>query len=86
MSLRELSERVDMSHSYISRVAREVGGRTPSVELMRRVAKTLGVPPDYFFEYRLGAVLERLESEPAVIDDLYEAFFPRGARLRRRRT
>jgi transcriptional regulator with XRE-family HTH domain len=86
MSLRELAERVSVDHAYLSRAARKVDGRGPSVEVMLRVARVLNVSPAHFYEYRLDAVIERLETEPATVDDLFHTFFgSRGPRTRPRR-
>ena len=44
MSLRELAERAHLSKSYLQRI--EAGEAAPSLEVMVRLAKALGVPLD----------------------------------------
>ncbi len=45
--------------------------KTAGPELARRVAIALGLPPDYFPEYRTGFVLERLRTDAVLCDELY---------------
>lgn len=44
ISLRELSERAHVSKSYLQRI--EAGEAAPSLEVMVRLARALGVPLD----------------------------------------
>jgi transcriptional regulator with XRE-family HTH domain len=88
MSLRELAERLGLSHAHLSRVGREVGGRRPSVDLMVRISRVLRVQPEVFYEFRLDAVIQRLDGETETVDRLYKDFFSGrapGAGSRRRR-
>jgi transcriptional regulator with XRE-family HTH domain len=90
MSLRELAERLGLSHAHLSRVGREVGGRRPSVDLMLRISRVLGVQPEVFYEFRLDAVIQRLDGELETVDQLYKDFFAgkapgAGVRGRRKR-
>jgi transcriptional regulator with XRE-family HTH domain len=90
MSLRELAERLGLSHAHLSRVGREVGGRRPSVDLMLRISRVLRVDPATFYEFRLDAVIQRLDGEPETVDRLYKDFFSdqapgAGGRRRRKR-
>lgn len=48
MSLRELSERAHVSKSYLQRI--EAGEATPSLEIMVRIARVLGVPLDDLYQ------------------------------------
>lgn len=48
MSLRELSERARVSKSYLQRI--EAGEAAPSLEVMVRIAKALGVPLDALYK------------------------------------
>ena len=47
MSLRELAERAHISKSYLQRI--EAGEATPSLEVMVRIARALGVPLDELY-------------------------------------
>ena len=72
LSIRALASQVGVTDSHLSRVIRRVNYKTPSPELARRVATALGLPPDYFPEYREGFVLERIKRNAALRDELYE--------------
>lgn len=48
MSLRELSDRARISKSYLQRI--EAGEATPSLEVMVRIARALGVPLDDLYQ------------------------------------
>ena len=48
MSIRELSDRARISKSYLQRI--EAGEATPSLEVMVRIAKALGVPLDDLYQ------------------------------------
>lgn len=47
LSLRELSERARISRSYLQRI--EAGEAAPSLEIMVRIARALGVPLDNLY-------------------------------------
>ncbi len=48
MSIRELSDRARISKSYLQRI--EAGEATPSLEVMVRIARALGVPLDDLYQ------------------------------------
>ena len=78
MSLRALAREVGVTDAHLSRVLRRVEYKTPSADLARRVAVALGLPPDYFPEFREGFVIDWIRSDRALRDELYD-------RLRKRR-
>jgi transcriptional regulator with XRE-family HTH domain len=71
MSLRALAATIGISDSHLSRVLRRADYKTPSPDLTRRVARALGLPPDYFLEFREAYVIERIRSDPKLRNDLY---------------
>jgi transcriptional regulator with XRE-family HTH domain len=71
LSIRALAREVGVSDGYLSRVMRRVNYKTPGPELARRVATALGLPADYFPEYRKGFVLERIRTDAVLCDELY---------------
>ena len=71
LSLTKLAQRIDLNPSHLSRVLRRADYKTPSADLTRRVALGLGLPPDYFPEYREGFVLERIKRNADLRDELY---------------
>ncbi len=71
LSIRALARAVGVTDSHLSRVMRHANYKTPSPKLARRVATALGLPPDYFPEYRKGFVLERIRTDAVLRDELY---------------
>jgi transcriptional regulator with XRE-family HTH domain len=71
MSLRALAATIGISDSHLSRVLRRADYKTPSPDLTRKVARALGLPPDYFLEFREAYVIERIRSDPKLRNDLY---------------
>ena len=71
LSIRALAREVGVTDGHLSRVLRRVNYKTPGPELARRVAIALGLPPDYFPEYRKGFVLERIRTDAVLCDELY---------------
>ena len=78
ISLRKLAQAVDVNPSHLSRVLRRANHKTPSAELVRRVAVALGLPPDYFPEFRSAAVQEEVRRNPRLRDELYDELLGRG--------
>jgi transcriptional regulator with XRE-family HTH domain len=76
MSLRALAKEVGVSDSHLSRVARNADYKKASVDLMRRIAVALSLPPDYFPEFREAHVIDWIRRDPKLRNSLY-------ARLRR---
>jgi transcriptional regulator with XRE-family HTH domain len=72
LSLRKLAQRADLNPSHLSRVLRRVDYKTPSGELVRRIAVALDLPYDYFPEYRASVVFEKISADGALRDELYE--------------
>lgn len=71
MSLRSLASAVGVSDSHLSRVLRGADYKTPSADLTRRVALALGLPPEYFREYREARVIETVRSDTKLMNRLY---------------
>jgi transcriptional regulator with XRE-family HTH domain len=73
LSVRQLARDTGVTSSHFSRLLRGIGYRTkPSKELAERVAIALGLPPDYFVEYREGVVLEAVRTRPRLREELYD--------------
>lgn len=70
VTYRGLAEKTGLSAGYLNHIVH--GNRpVPSNDVVQRLAKALGVDPAHFREYRLRAITERLERDPALIDRLY---------------
>ena len=70
---RVLSERTGLSAGYLNHLVH--GNRpVPSNDVIGSLAKALGVDADYFLEYRVRAITEKLESSPDLADRLYRRY------------
>jgi transcriptional regulator with XRE-family HTH domain len=74
--MRELARRVDVNSSHLSRAVRGEQYKSISGDLAERVATALGLPLDYFVEYREAIVVRAVREDAALRERLY-------ARLRR---
>jgi transcriptional regulator with XRE-family HTH domain len=73
LSLRALAREAGVTDAHLSRLLRGVGYRTrPSTDLARRVALALGLPQDYFREYREAIVIEEVKRNVRLREELYE--------------
>jgi transcriptional regulator with XRE-family HTH domain len=71
VTYRALADKTKLSAGYLNHLVH--GNRpVPSDDVMRTLAKALGVEPEHFREYRLRVITERLESMPDLIDRLYK--------------
>lgn len=67
-----LAAATGVSQSHLSRVLRRANSKSVSGDLAGRVALALGLPRDYFPEYREAAVVERVRRDPTYRDRLYD--------------
>jgi transcriptional regulator with XRE-family HTH domain len=73
VTYRELAARTGLSAGYLNHLVH--GNRpVPSSEVVRTLAKALGVEPEHFREFRLRVITDRLETMPDLIDRLYKRF------------
>jgi transcriptional regulator with XRE-family HTH domain len=79
LSLRAFARQIDVSNSHLSRVVRGVDYKRPSADLVRKVALALGLPPDYFPEFRESFVLERIRSDSKLRNKLYAEMTRHGS-------
>ena len=71
VTYRQLAARTGLSAGYLNHLVH--GNRpVPSNDVIRRLAEALEVEPEYFREYRLRSITERLEAMPELIDRLYK--------------
>jgi len=71
VTYRALAEKTKLSAGYLNHLVH--GNRpVPSDDVMRTLAKALGVEPEHFREYRLRRITQRLEAMPELIDRLYK--------------
>lgn len=72
MSVRALARSAGASPSHVSRTLRGAQGKQPSIALIERFAEALEVAPDFFVEVRCSRVRAQLDSDPALVDELYD--------------
>jgi transcriptional regulator with XRE-family HTH domain len=71
VTYRALADKTKLSAGYLNHLVH--GNRpVPSDDVMRTLAKALGVEPEHFREYRIRVITERLESMPDLVDRLYK--------------
>ena len=71
VTYRALADKTKLSAGYLNHL---VHGNwpVPSDDVMRTLAKALGVEPEHFREYRVRVITERLDAMPDLIDRLYK--------------
>ena len=70
VTYRALADKTKLSAGYLNHLVH--GNRpVPSDDVMRTLAKALGVEPEHFLEYRVRFITERLEQMPELVDRLY---------------
>ena len=71
LTYRALAEKTKLSAGYLNHIVH--GNRpVPSNEVLGRLAKALGVKAEYFREYRIRMITEKLEKTPELVDRLYK--------------
>ena len=71
VTYRGLADKTKLSAGYLNHLVH--GNRpVPSDDVMRTLAKALGVEPEHFREYRIRVITERLEAMPDLVDRLYK--------------
>jgi transcriptional regulator with XRE-family HTH domain len=71
VTYRALAEKTKLSAGYLNHLVH--GNRpVPSNEVIEKLARSLGVEPEHFREYRLRVITDRLERMPELIDRLYK--------------
>ena len=70
LTYRGLAAKTGLSAGYLNHLVH--GNRpVPSKDVVARLAAALGVEPEYFREYRLRVIADRLEERPDLVDRLY---------------
>ena len=71
ITYRALAEKTSLSAGYLNHIVHG-NRRVPSTDVIARIAKALGVKPDYFREVRVRIIIDKLEQTPALADRLYK--------------
>ena len=71
VTYRELAARTGLSAGYLNHLVH--GNRpVPSNDVVETLAHALDVDPEFFREYRLRVITEKLEAMPDLVDRLYK--------------
>jgi transcriptional regulator with XRE-family HTH domain len=71
LTYRGLADKTDLSAGYLNHIVH--GNRpVPSNDVIARLARSLGVEPEHFREYRIRVITDRLEQMPDLVDRLYK--------------
>jgi transcriptional regulator with XRE-family HTH domain len=71
VTYRALAAKTGLSAGYLNHLVH--GNRpVPSNEVVETLAQSLDVEPEFFREYRLRVIAERLEDMPELVDRLYK--------------
>jgi transcriptional regulator with XRE-family HTH domain len=71
VTYRALAAKSGLSAGYLNHLVH--GNRpVPSNDVVARLAKALDVEPEFFREYRVRVITDRLESQPELVDRLYK--------------
>ena len=70
LTYRSLAEKTKLSAGYLNHLVH--GNRpVPSDDVIKSLARALGVEAEHFREYRLRTITKKLEEMPELIDRLY---------------
>jgi transcriptional regulator with XRE-family HTH domain len=73
LTYRSLAEKTRLSAGYLNHLVH--GNRpVPSDDVIKALARALGVEAEHFREYRLRVITDRLERMPDLIDKLYRRY------------
>jgi transcriptional regulator with XRE-family HTH domain len=71
VTYRGLAEQTGLSAGYLNHLVH--GNRpVPSDDVVKKLAKALGVEAEHFLEYRVRVITDRLEQMPDLVDRLYK--------------
>jgi transcriptional regulator with XRE-family HTH domain len=71
VTYRGLADQTGLSAGYLNHLVH--GNRpVPSDDVVKKLAKALGVEPEHFLEFRVRVITTRLEQMPDLVDRLYK--------------
>jgi transcriptional regulator with XRE-family HTH domain len=71
ISYRKFAQAIGVTQSYLSRTLN--AERTPSTRIIEAAAVQLGLPKDYFPEYREHVAVEALKRDGVLRDSIYDS-------------
>jgi len=67
---RNLAAKTNFSFSYFCVLKKRK--KHPPIETIKKIASGLGIPPEYFLEYRIDKLIKLLMDNPAVTDVVFD--------------
>ena len=67
---RKLAAKTNFSFSYFCMLKKRK--KHPPIETIKKIASGLGIPPEYFLEYRIDKLIKLLMDNPTVTDDVFD--------------
>lgn len=67
---RKLAAKTNFSFSYFCVLKKRK--KHPPVETIKKISSGLGIPPEYFLEYRIDKLIKLLMDNPTVTDDVFD--------------
>jgi len=67
---RKLATKTNFCFSYFCVLKKRK--KHPPIETIKKIASGLGIPPEYFLEYRIDKLVKILMDHPAVTDDVID--------------
>jgi transcriptional regulator with XRE-family HTH domain len=66
IKLRSLANKTNLNYSYFSKLKKR--GSYPPISTIELISEGLGISPEYFLEYRIYKIDEKLKDNPHIID------------------
>jgi len=66
IKLRSLGKKTNLNYSYFSKLKKRKN--CPPISTMQLISHGLGIPPEYFLEYRIYKINKLLKKNPYLID------------------
>ena len=66
---RKLAAKTNFCFSYFCVLKKR--NKHPPVETIKKIASGLGIPPEYFLEYRIDKLIKLLMNNPTATDDVF---------------
>lgn len=70
IKLRSLANKTNLNYSYFSKLKKR--GGYPPISTIKVISDGLGIPPEYFMEYRIYKIEKILKKNPHIIDKTFD--------------
>lgn len=70
IKLRSLANKTNLNYSYFSKLKKR--GSYPPISTIKVISDGLGIPPEYFMEYRIYKIEKILKKNPHIIDKTFD--------------